>query len=122
MLLQHKLKRNEYTHDSLGPIYLPPLASGGAAADSQVAVKLQAMHKCNVTAAPLANKLHVRVLDFEIVQDDSTEMKWCKIFNLLLALLSCSASEHCDADNAKCDTNNDVVDCSRRIRLRDLGN
>ena len=63
-----------------------------------------------------------RALEFEIVEDDSTEMKWWEICNLLFALLSCSESEHCDADNAKCDASNDVVDCSRRIRLRDLGN
>ena len=49
------------------------------------------------------------------------KMKW-EIFNILLALLSGSVGEHCDADDAKCDTNNDVVDCSRRIRLREIGN
>ena len=49
------------------------------------------------------------------------KMKW-EIVNILLVFLSGSVSEHCDADDAKCDTNNDIVDCSRRIRLRDLGN
>ena len=49
-------------------------------------------------------------------------MKWWEIATFLLVFLSGSESEHCDADNAKCDKmNNDVVDCSRRIRLLDLG-
>ena len=48
-------------------------------------------------------------------------MKSWEIVICLLVFLSGSVSEHCDADNAKCGMNNDVVDCSRRIRLLDLG-
>ena len=45
---------------------------------------------------------------------------WWEIVNVLFLLLAGSVGEHCDANNQKCDPN-DVVDCSRTIRLIDIG-
>ena len=42
------------------------------------------------------------------------------IVSVLLVFLSGSVGEHCDANNDKCELN-DIVDCSKKILLRDIG-